>query len=385
MSANNFKVVMLTVLLGALHIIGNLAVSAIAGPVYNVSIKDSLLILKSANGSERPVRSASDWQEKKIQILERMQKAMGPIPERSKVPPLNIRVVDSVKEVGYTRYNIAITVAENEILPADLYIPDQSGKPKRLAAMLALHGTSTLGRKSIGGAHQLPNRAYAKELAQRGYVVIAPDYPSFGDLAGHDFDTDRYESGTMKAIFNHVRCVDLLQVRKDVDPERIGVIGHSLGGHNAIFAGAFDPRLKVIVSSCGWTLMDYYDIGDEKSRKYGGRLGPWAQSRYMPLLKTKYQLEPAKMPFDFDEAIAALAPRPFFSNSPTADENFDVEGVKKGISSIAQVYGLFNAGNMLKVSYPDAGHDFPPAVRTEVYKFIDKSLNHKSINSKLLF
>ena len=54
----------------------------------------------------------------------------------------------------------------------------------------------------------------------------------------------------MKGIFNHMRCVDLLQAREDVDHERIGVLGHSLGGHNAIFLGAFDIRLKVIVSSC---------------------------------------------------------------------------------------------------------------------------------------
>ena len=39
------------------------------------------------------------------------------------------------------------------------------------------------------------------ELARRGYVVLAPDYPSFGDYA-YDFGTDRYSSGTMKGIFN---------------------------------------------------------------------------------------------------------------------------------------------------------------------------------------
>lgn len=74
----------------------------------------------------------------------------------------------------------------------------------------------------------------------------------------------------MKAIFNHMRCVDLLQARKDVDPERIGVIGHSLGGHNAIFAGAFDTRIKVVVSSCGWTLFGNYNAGNEVSQKHGG-------------------------------------------------------------------------------------------------------------------
>ena len=56
----------------------------------------------------------------------------------------------------------------------------------------------------------------------------------------------------MKGIVNHIRAVDLLQQRDEVDPRRIGVIGHSLGGHNAMFVAAFDERLAVIVSSCGW-------------------------------------------------------------------------------------------------------------------------------------
>ena len=43
----------------------------------------------------------------------------------------------------------------------------------------------------------------------------------------------------MKGIFNHMRCVDLLQSREEVDPARIGVIGHSLGGHNSMFVAAY--------------------------------------------------------------------------------------------------------------------------------------------------
>jgi cephalosporin-C deacetylase-like acetyl esterase len=48
----------------------------------------------------------------------------------------------------------------------------------------------------------------------------------------------------MKGIFNHIRCVDFLVSRKDVSAHQIGVIGHSLGGHNAIFVSAFDQPLK---------------------------------------------------------------------------------------------------------------------------------------------
>ena len=321
-------------------------------------------------------KNKKDREEVRKQLLSNMQEVMGPLPDFSNLPPMDVQTLDSHEEETYIRHNIIFTVAENEKLPAYLYVPKQNGKPKRLAAMLVLHGTGDLGKRLVDGESRLENRAHAKELAQRGYVVIAPDYPSMGGLKDHDFNSDRYESGTMKAIFNHMRSVDLLESREDVDPKRIGVIGHSLGGHNAIFVGAFDPRLKVIVSSCGWTPFDYYDIGVASSKNYGGRLGPWAQDRYMPLMREKYELNGEKIPFDFPEIIASLAPRHFFSNSPLNDANFNVTGVKKGAIPISEVYSQLGASDNLIIQYPDAGHDFPPETRLAAYEFIDRALKH---------
>lgn len=310
------------------------------------------------------------------QILRNMEKAMGKLPDRSDLPAFDIMVSDSVKEDRFTRYTLSFVVAENERLSVYLYVPKQRGSIQRIPAMLVLHGTHALGKGVVDGQSTMPNRAHARELAQRGYVVIAPDYPSFGDLKDHNFDTDRYESATMQAIFNHMRCVDLLQSRPDVDSENIGVIGHSLGGHNAMFVAAFDTRLKVAVSSSGWTQFEYYNIGEDASRKYGGRLGPWAQSRYMPMIRTKYQLDEKQIPFNFNDIITAIAPRAFFSVSPQKDSNFDVNGVREGIALAEKVYKNLEAAEMLQVRYPDAGHDFPVENRKEVYGFLDRTLGH---------
>jgi pimeloyl-ACP methyl ester carboxylesterase len=255
------------------------------------------------------------------------------------------------------------------------------GSPKRLPAMLVLHETDPLGRKAVDGQAGKPNRAHARELAERGYVVIAPDFPSFGDQKDYNFETDRYQSGTMKGIFNHIRCIDLLQSRVDVDPNAIGVIGHSLGGHNSIFVAAFDDRIKVAVSSCGWTQFEFYSIGQAAEKKYGGRLGPWAQTRYMPLLQTKYQLDSDRIPFNFDKAIAAIAPRAFFSVSPLRDSNFDYKGVEAGILKVKPVYDSLGVPDNLQVRYPNAEHDFPVESRKEAYAFIDKILGHKPLTT----
>ena len=346
-------------------------------------IAHGLLSFKDKNRIIRPVTTKDQWEIKREQILDSMQAVMGTLPDRSNLPDFDIKITDSLKSENYTRYTLIFSVASNEILSAYLLIPFRINRHLKLPAMLVLHETDDKGKKSVDGGSTVPNRAYARELADRGYIVIAPDYPGFGDSKDYDFDHDRYESGTMKGIFNHIRCVDLLQTREDVDPERIGVIGHSLGGHNAMFMTAFDKRIKVVVSSCGWTLFNFYNAGEEVSRKFGGRLGPWAQKRYMPLFLDKYKQDGNKTPFDFDEVIAAIAPRPFFSNSPLNDSNFDVKGVKTGIENVSQIYCFLKAEGNLQVLYPESGHDFPPEVRLEAYRFIDKVLKHTPSNDKI--
>lgn len=310
------------------------------------------------------------------QILRNMERVMGKLPSRTSLVPLNIKIIDSVREANFTRYNLTFSVAKDERLSAYLYVPVQSKVPKKLAAMLVLHGTDPLGKGVVDGQGGKANRAHARELAERGYVVIAPDYPSFGDMKDYNFETDRYQSATMQGIFNHMRCIDLLQSRKDVDPAKIGVAGLSLGGHNSMFVAAFDERIKVAVSASGWTQFEYYNIGEDAVKRYGGRLGPWAQTRYMPLFKTKYNLDGDRIPFNFDDVISAIAPRAFFSVSPLGDTNFDVNGVRAGIELAKITYAAYGADDMLQVRYPDAGHDFPVPDRKEAYAFIDKVLGH---------
>ncbi|WP_018616961.1 alpha/beta hydrolase [Segetibacter koreensis] len=336
------------------------------------SNRSDLLSYVDASGEKKAVTTLREWEIKRQQILDGMQKAMGKLPGLTGLPAFNIEIIEKVKEADYTRLTLRFTAAEKEKVPAYLYIPEKKSKKKRYPAMLALHETDEIGKMSVDGKGHNPNLAYAKELAQRGYVVIAPDYPGFGDLKGYDFTNDTYESGTMKSIFDNIRCIDFLQSREDVDPDRIGVIGHSLGGHNALFTAAFDTRLKVIISSCGWTIMDFYNAGEDVTKRYGGRLGPWAQDRYMPLLREKYKLDPKKIPFDFSDVIAALAPRAFFSNSPVNDGNFAVAGVRKGIEDVSEVYRFLGAEDKLELRYPNSQHDFPTEVREEAYCFINK-------------
>jgi predicted dienelactone hydrolase len=171
----------------------------------------------------------------------------------------------------------------------------------------------------------------------------------------------------MKAIYDNIRAVDLLQALPEVDGERIGVIGHSLGGHNAMFTAAFEPRLKVIVSNCGFNSFPKY---------YGGDLAGWTSLRYMPRIASEYHNSAAEVPFDFTEIVASFAPRPFLASSPLHDDNFEVSGVRDCITAATPIYELYGAADSLRANYPDCQHDFPEDVRKVAYEFIDRHLNH---------
>jgi hypothetical protein len=91
----------------------------------------------------------------------------------------------------------------------------------------------------------------------------------------------------------------------------------------------------------------------------------------MPRIVTVYGLNPEKMPFDFPEVVAALAPRPFLVIAPLQDDNFEVSGVKDCMAAAAGVYDLLGARDKLAAWYPDCKHEFPPESRKKAYEWLD--------------
>jgi dienelactone hydrolase len=314
--------------------------------------------------NEHPVKTPGDWGLRRSHILEHVQVVMGKLPDPSRRVPLEVEILQEDGTPKYRRIKLTYAAEPGDRVPAYLLMPhDIQGKAP---AMLCLHQTTRIGKDEPAGLGGRPTLHYAHELASRGYVAIVPDYPSFGDYP-YDFReaSDRYDSGSMKAIWNNLRALDLLETLPEVDPDRIGCIGHSLGGHNAIFTAAFDLRIRAVVSSCGFTAFhDYYE----------GNLAGWTSDRYMPRIRHRYQNDPDRVPFDFHELVGALAPRSFFVNAPLHDSNFEVAGVKKVMASAAEVYKLRGAEQKLHAVYPDCAHDFPDPVRHDAYEWLDRQL-----------
>lgn len=118
----------------------------------------------------------------------------------------------------------------------------------------------------------------------------------------------------------------------------------------------------------------------------------------MPRVASRYGGECYRLPTDFTEMVAAIAPRPFFSNSPVTDFNYNVSGVYVATAALRPVWARYaaaspattNAGDALHVVFPlggcllhtydlpevshECGHDFPDGTRLAAYDFIERSL-----------
>ncbi len=335
--------------------------------------RENLLLYRNSNGTTTPVKSVEDWAQRRIEIVRGAEAIMGPLPGAEKRCPLDVKVEEEVDCGKYVRRLITYASEPGSRVPAYLLIPKPLLKGRAKApAILCLHGTdNVIGHGTVVGLGEKPNRQYAAELAERGYVALAPNYPL---LAKYQPDLKKLglQSGTLKAVWDNMRGLDLLESLPFVDGQRMGTIGHSLGGHNSVFTAVFDQRLKVVVSSCGLdSFLDYYG-GNE--RNWLPEKG-WCQTRYM-LKLADYKGRLAEIPFDFHEMIGALAPRHVLIIAPTHDTNFMAESVDRIATAARPVFKLHGHEDRLHVEHPDCAHDFPPEIRETAYKRFDTVFSH---------
>ena len=299
-----------------------------------------LLVYRDGDGKTRPIHSSVDWQKRRDMALAGMEQVMGPLPGLEKCCGLDLQVEEETDCGSYVRRFVTYQSEPASRVPAYLLLPKSvlSGR-EQAHAVLCLHPTDDqVGHKVVVGLGGRTNRQYAQELAERGFVTLAPAYPLLANYQP-DLDALGYQSGTMKAIWDNIRGIDLLESLPQVKPGGVGVIGHSLGGHNGVYTAVFDQRIRVVVTSCG--LDSYVDYK-------GGKIRGWTSTRYMPRLR-EYEDRLEQIPFDFQEMIGALAPRHCLIIAPLGDTNFQWQSVDRIAKAASQVYRLCGHPERLRV------------------------------------
>lgn len=333
-------------------------------PIRGLS-RTNLLEYHDQGGSRKTATTASEWESRRKEALAGFQQVAGPLPGAEMRCALDPQILEEVDCGGYVRRLITYTSQPGGRVPAYLCIPKSALKGTKTPAVLCLHPTENkIGFKVVVGLGGKANRQYASELAERGFVTLAPSYPLLADYQP-DLKALKMPSGTMKAIWDNLRGLDLLDSLPFVEHSHgYAAIGHSLGGHNAIYTAVFDDRIQVIVSSCGFdSFLDYK----------GGNIQGWNQERYMSNMGG-YLGRPQEVPFDFYELIACLAPRHVFVNAPLRDANFAWQSVDRIADAALPLFKLHQAESHLQIVHPDSDHDFPDAERFASYELITRVL-----------
>jgi dienelactone hydrolase len=282
--------------------------------------------------------------------------------------PLDAEIVERVDLGGLIREQVRYQVEAGEWVSAYLFLPDRTAI--RTPAVLCLHqhaGQFHLGKSEPAGLAGHPEQFYALELARRGYVTFVTDFLCFEDrrhpkLEGAAYErfefTRRLVGGSTlqtKMLFDARRGIDFLVSRPEVDPQRIGCIGHSLGGQQTLFTTALDQRIIAAVSSCGFA--SYRTIfRDAINHNF---------SAYVPDLQRHG---------DFGDILGLVAPRPFLVAVGNADPIFPFDGILETVETARQRYRELGAEDRLPLVAVDGGHGFVDPLREKAYAWLDRWL-----------
>lgn len=239
-------------------------------------------------------------------------------------------------------YDDVVARTTDGVALAGWYVPSRNG-----AAVALLHGSGSTRTAVID---------QAAALAGAGYGVLLYDDRGHGESGGVGMDLGWWGDADLAA------AVDLLADRPDVDPRRIGVVGMSMGGEQALNAAAGDARLRVVVAEgLGPRL-----AGDitELPAGFAGLV-----DRVTPhlIVATARLLTDAPVPMPQADALAALAPRPVL--------------LVAGRGEIAHVEALAAsaAGPVEVLALPDTPHtqglrEHPEQWRQRVLGVLDEAL-----------
>ncbi len=201
-----------------------------------------------------PVSTLPQWRKRRDEIRRRWLAFLGPMPER---PPVKLTTISEDRSAGCHRQLVRYECEAGRPVEGYLLNPEPLGQERR-AGLVILHSTTTDTIEEVAGVTGRPSRALGLKFAQQGYVVFCPrcflwrdTSLGYHEAAAH-FRSRHPETLGMRKMLSDAQCaVDVLASLPQVDPQRIGAAGHSLGAKESLYLAAFDERVKAAVASEG--------------------------------------------------------------------------------------------------------------------------------------
>ncbi len=280
---------------------------------------------------------------------------LGDLPERDR--PISATLVDRGEQDGYVRENLVLDLNGLDPVPAYFVRPAEGEGPWPCVLYNHSHGGNyVLGRNELlQGCGALQSPPYARALTELGFAALCIDHWCFGDRGGRseeDVFKEMLWNGQVlwgMMVYDSLRAVDYLAARPDIDANRIGTLGISMGSTMAWWLAALDPRIAVCIDLCCLT--------DFRALIESGNIGRHGIYYFVPSLLKH---------FTTAEINALIAPRPHLSLVGERDvltPAASLDGLDQELRNAYQAAGNPSGWRMIR---EDVGHVETPTMRQAI-------------------
>ncbi len=317
--------------------------------------------------------SQEAWILERRKIRAQLLQLLGRLPPRPRTPA--VQTWSRETRAGYVVEKFTFDNGAGAIVPGYLLLPTRAAG--KLPGILYCHwhaGEYDLGKEELFQSKHTPE-APGPALAARGYAVLAIDASGFGERNGQgpDGPAERdYTAEETASKFNlwagrsfwgmllrdDLMALDYLASRPEVDPDRLGVTGMSMGSTRTWWLMALDERLKTGVAiACLTRYRNLIEHGSIHEHDIG---------YFVPGMLNH---------FDSEAVISLIAPRPILFQTGDRDAGSPVHGIRLVESAVRPVYQLYGQENAFQsIVYPGLGHVYTPEMWAKTLAWMDEHL-----------
>lgn len=318
---------------------------------------DDLLTL--AGG--RKARTREEWQSKADDVKSRIRQVIGDLPAYDKIERV---AVEKPRKFGAGLMKAEIPI-DDKLVVYPTWPAEKKGK---LPVVISLHAYLDAGGHEWSRGYGY-RTSVGERLAQDGFMAVEFDqfgYASRNRDAGIEFFQGNPGVSALGVMVQDVRrIVDAVSLLDGVDKQRIMVAGYSLGGMVGLYAAAFDERIAAVASACGFGSMrlDAHGNQTEGIRRYS-HLRPTIPRLGLFLGNEK------RIPYDFHEVLALIAPRRVLILAPKLDQDWFFEDVAACYREAMEVFALYGKRDNITLASPNDFNRYPPEYQMIVNRWL---------------
>jgi pimeloyl-ACP methyl ester carboxylesterase len=263
----------------------------------------------------------------------------------------------------------AVDLGYGDDLAADLYLPAEAhGSPhgSHWPVVVWMHPYA------YSTGYSRDTQPLFASWTKRGFAVLAFDQIGFGTrVRDVRYFYQRYPKWSLlgKMVADTRAAVDAVAALEPVDSSRIYLVGYALGAKVALVTAALDDRVKGVAAVCGVDplRLSTAEKGTEGVQHYSHLHGLLPRLGY-------FVGQESRAPFDFDEVLAAVAPRRALILAPTLDRYAPVADVRSEVEKARRIYARLGKEDALQLQTPLAFNSFTPSMQDAVLAWLGSGL-----------